>query len=52
MTSGAIPHAIGEDRAAMERVYFVFPLGVRFEESTTKRAVARVLHVWSYRRRG
>jgi hypothetical protein len=45
------PENIGESRAGNERIFFLFPLGIRFEVNKDE-FVVRVLHAWSYRRRG
>lgn len=45
------PETTGESRGGSQRIWFVFPLGVRFEVDRQQRIV-RILHVWSYRRRG
>jgi hypothetical protein len=41
----------GESRGSEQRIWFMFPLGIRFEVDRQQSSV-RVLHVWSYRRRG
>ena len=45
------PESKGESRGGDERIYFVFPLGIRFELDRSL-TIVRVLHVWSYRRKG
>jgi len=45
------PESKGESREGNERILFVFPLGIRYEVDR-QRSIVRVLHVWSYRRRG
>lgn len=44
------PDRKGESRAGTDRVLFMYPLGIRFEVRHAH-STARVLHVWSYRRR-
>jgi len=46
----ADPENKGESRGDNERVWFAFPLGIRFEVDR-RRSVARILHVWNYGRR-
>ncbi len=41
----------GESGEGSVRILLVFPLGVRFEVDK-QNSIVRVLHVWSYRRRG
>jgi hypothetical protein len=44
------PENQGESRQPGVRVFFEFPLGVRFEIDA-EHSIVRVLQVWSYRRR-
>ena len=44
------PQSQGESRGGRDRIWFVFPLAIRFEIIEEKKVV-RVLHVWSYVRR-
>ena len=44
------PESKGESRGDAERIWFVFPLGIRFE-ADQQHLIVRVLHVWSYQRR-
>jgi ADP-ribosylglycohydrolase len=44
------PAGKGESRDGNDRVWFVFPLGIRFEVNHEK-AIVRVLQVWVYQRR-
>jgi hypothetical protein len=41
----------GESRGNQERVYFEFPLGIRFEVDRQE-SLVHVLQVWSFRKRG
>jgi hypothetical protein len=45
------PQDTGESRGDRDRVWWVFPLGVRFEVDEASSRV-RVLQIWSFRRRG
>ena len=45
------PERQGESRGDQERIWFVFPLGIRFEVDK-KKSIVRVLHLWSFQRRG
>lgn len=45
------PENQSESRGGGERVYFEFPLGIRFEVDRQE-SLVHVLHVWSFRKRG
>jgi hypothetical protein len=45
------PENQGESRSSQERVYFEFPLGIRFEIDR-QQSLVHVLQVWSFRKRG
>lgn len=45
------PENRGESRGTQERVYFEFPLGIRFEVDR-QLSLVHVLQVWSFRKRG
>jgi hypothetical protein len=44
------PESKGESREGHERVWFVFPLGIRFEVKSDQ-TIVHILQVWSFRRR-
>jgi hypothetical protein len=45
------PETRGESRGVQDRIYFEFPLGIRFEVDR-QQSIVHVLHVWSFRKRG
>lgn len=44
------PENRGESRGVGGRIYFEFPLGIRFEVDR-QQSLVHILHVWSFRRR-
>jgi hypothetical protein len=44
------PENTGESRTHTDKVWFVFPLGIRFEIDAQQRIV-RVLQVWMFKKR-
>jgi hypothetical protein len=44
------PLSLGESREGADRIWFIPPLAIRFEVNRAER-FARVLHVWTFRRR-
>lgn len=44
------PDGQGESRSEEERIWFVFPLGIRYEVDD-QRNIVRVLQAWNQRRR-
>jgi hypothetical protein len=44
------PNEYGESREATDRVWFVFPLGIRFEVDDNE-LIVRILKTWSIRRK-